>query len=115
MSTPTRAKQGSTMSSKQLAMTVVKAQQITITTSTGDVVSGYLGGMDDFHWMVVDLNADVVLVHKSAPKIEINSGCESYSELPNHTLIEKIVRPFRDSLQEEGLVPPRSSSPVSAT
>lgn len=104
---------GSAMSSKQLARTVVHGQKIRFTTATGDHVEGFLGGMDDYHWMVVTDDASVVLVHKSAPLIEINTHGQSYDMHPNHTDIEKIVRPFRTSLQESGLVPTRSL--VSAT
>lgn len=104
------------MSTKQLARTVADGRMVSFTTSTGDVVEGFLCGMDDFHWMVITPTLNQVLVHKSAPKIEI--GPASYLD-PEHdtnrTAMEGIIRPFRAALQESGLVPSRSLSAVSAT
>jgi hypothetical protein len=102
------------MSSKQLARTVVDGKRVRFTTSAAVAVEGYLCGMDDYHWMVVTPGAEVVLVHKSAPLIEIGVA-GMYASEPNLDTIEKIVRPFRDSLQESGLVPQRPLSVVSAT
>lgn len=104
---------GSAMSDKQLARTVLDGRILTFTTSTGDIVTGYLGGMDNYHWLVVTPQKEQVLVHKSAPKIKI--GDKSYANEQYQDGLEKVIRPFRQNLQERGLIPTRSLSAVSAT
>lgn len=101
------------MSSKQLARTVVDGRILTFTPVSGAPVTGYLAGMDDYHWLVVTPYDEQVLVHKSASKIDI--GAKTYNQETLRADLERVIAPFRAHIQESGLVPMRSLSAVSAT
>lgn len=72
-----QAARGSHNSSKQLAHAATRGSRVTFTTTAG-VVSGYLVGMDDYHWVVVspeDSTLHVTLVHKaSSPIVNVGSS-----------------------------------------
>lgn len=82
------------MSSKQLARTVLDGRQITFRVS-GEQITGYLCGMDDFHWMVVTPLGNKHLVHKGSASVIDLADYSSYEREPNHALLEEVVGPFR--------------------
>ena len=95
-----RARSGSAMSTKQLARTVLDGRLLTFTPLVGEPITGYLCGMDDFHWMVVTPYGSKHLVHKaSAPVIDF--GDCRYIEEPDHPVLEKVVGPFRRFVEAE--------------
>lgn len=88
------------MSTKQLARTVIDGRLLTFTPLVGEQITGYLCGMDDFHWMVITPSGSTHLVHKaSAPVIDF--GLCRYPEEPNLRLLEKVVGPFRRFVEAE--------------
>lgn len=95
---------GSGMSTKQLAYSVLHGKKVTATCTTGQTESGYLAGMDDYHWFVLvpdGSNVRQVLVHKTAPHVEISTA-PTYDDEDGDLLrvMEPIIRPFRDKLSE---------------
>ena len=96
---PGRRSRGSSVSSKQLAYGTLKGHMAEFTTPVG-VVQGYLCGMDDFHWLVVTPEVDIILVHKAQATL-VNThfkplGIESpYASEPRYEELEQIVGPFR--------------------
>lgn len=65
------------MSDRQLARAATSGRRLTITFHTGEPITGYLVGSDDFHWLIAHIayagaDPQVTLVHKgSAPRIDI--------------------------------------------
>lgn len=88
------------MSSKQLARTVVDGRKIALSLPyPQDKVEGYLAGMDDFHWLVLDPNGQQHLIHKgSASRITLADE-PTYQDEPERELLERIVGPFRSSVE----------------
>ena len=84
------------MSSKQLARTVLDGKTVTFNLADGPL-TGYLCGMDDFHWMIVTPYGDKFLIHKaSAASIEISDN-PTYEHLSSgmRDSLEVVVAPFR--------------------
>jgi hypothetical protein len=89
------------MSSKQLARTVIDGRQLTFTPLVGNPITGYLCGMDDFHWMVVTATGTKHLVHKaSAPVIDF-SDLATYQDEPLRDSLDGVVGPFRRFVEAE--------------
>lgn len=86
---------GSAMSSKQLARTVLHGRAVTFRFATGDPITGYLCGMDDFHYMIVTPEGQKHLIHKGSASIITLADTPSYESEPCHTALEKVVGPFR--------------------
>lgn len=84
---------GSTMSAKQIAQTVKDGRRVVFTTAVGEV-DGYVGGMDDFHWLVVTPDAVRHLVHKSACLVTLSNVSTLWDE-ELVDVIDKVVAPFR--------------------
>lgn len=85
-------RRGSTFTDKQIAFSVRERRAVRAHLLGGvEAVSGWVCGMDDYHWGVVDGKGDVHLVHKSS---SITITRESV-ELPSEA--EAVVAPFRDS------------------
>jgi len=65
---------GSTVSTKQIAWAAVNGRSVTFTTSVGEY-SGYVIGMDDYHWVVADPTENhfkTRLIHKGlAPVVTV--------------------------------------------
>jgi hypothetical protein len=94
------------MTRRQLARTVADGRLLTFTlTDGGEPVVGYLGGMDDFHWMVLTPDAEMFFVHKgSAPRVKIAVEA-TYESEEKRDILERIIGPFREHLVEANLVP----------
>lgn len=102
VSAPARPRQrrspalGSRMSTRQMVKTVMDGRLVTLALVNGQQVDGYLGGMDDYHWLIVRPDAEVVLVHKAAAlTVTFAKDCR-YVRENHHDAIEKIVGPFRE-------------------
>lgn len=78
MSSPANGRRsGAFMSEKQIARAVVKGQRLTFISAVGEL-SGYVIGMDDFHWLILcSSDTNPYLVHKSAAFVRF--GPESLS------------------------------------
>lgn len=96
----TQQRAGSTMSTKQMARAAVEGRRVTATWYPHETsVSGYLVGMDDFHWFfAVPISDDIetVLVHKTGPDVvkidREHSLANETSEV--QALIREIGAPF---------------------
>lgn len=87
------------MSDRQIERSVLDGKKITATLASGHEVVGYVCGKDDYHWMLVALNAEsTMLVHKSAPLIHIN-GRSTLDEEPAVEDLKKIIDPYRKAVQ----------------
>lgn len=97
-----RARTGSSMSSRQMAYAATAGRKVTFRFLTAHhVIHGYLVGMDDYHWLVAEIPADVpivvtTLIHKgSADLVNISPESTLVSE-PAHlrVAVEEIGRGF---------------------
>ena len=88
-----------------MARTVLDGKQVTFKwPSSGAEITGYLCGMDDFHWMVIEPSTTKHLVHKgSAPLISF-AGTKTYDDEPNRKALEQVIAPFRTALVDQGLI-----------
>jgi hypothetical protein len=86
---------GSSTSTKQIVQTVKDGRKVYFKTVVGDI-SGYVAGMDDYHWMVVTPaeNLTTHLVHKSAPLISLGRA-STYQDEDTKEEMDKIIAPFR--------------------
>lgn len=95
---------GAALSTKQLIRTVLDGRKVTFHLHGGLEVTGYLCGMDDFHWMVVTPGGEQYLIHKaSAPLIDLSDSAKKYASEPSevHRRLEKVVGPFRRYVEVE--------------
>lgn len=92
----------STMSVRQLGQTVRHGQKVTFLIFDGDPVTGYLAGMDDEHYFVLQPGHDhgedcftknLIRKHGS-PHMTIHSN-STYNNEPLREEMELIVGPFR--------------------
>ena len=67
-----RAARGSSLSDRQVAYSVRDGRLVTVTLPNGEQINGYVMGSDDYHWALVTLNEEIVLVHKSVPSLCID-------------------------------------------
>jgi hypothetical protein len=85
------------MSAKQIARTVIDGKLLTFrpfATAPDFTVCGYVYGMDDYHWAVVEPSGQTHLVHKGAPVVTL--GLEStFTDEAQHEKLEQLVGPFR--------------------
>lgn len=100
MSDPAKkdSRRGSTTSDREIAFAVRTGQRVTFNPLVGEPVTGYVGGMDDFHWKVAtieDGNVVVVLVHKTAATVKVHPK-PTYNDDEHRHDLEQIVAPFRD-------------------
>lgn len=88
---------GDVMSRKQLERTVRDGRLVTFVFPhpTVEPITGYVCGMDSFHWLVVDADGTKSMVHKGqVARIDLHDE-KTYDDEPNHTLLETVVAPFR--------------------
>lgn len=105
MSAPTartrqrKASLGSWMSTKQMAQTVKDGRAVTLEFAEGQTLHGYLAGMDDYYWLVVDPDtAGITLVRKGAVGAVVFDAEAGYLSAPAYSKIEPIIRPFREAV-----------------
>lgn len=85
------------MSSKQLARAAVDLRPITFHFASPNIepLTGWLGGMDDYHWMVVGMSGDISFVHKaSTPVFRLGEPAEK----ADMGLAKDITEKFRDAM-----------------
>ena len=91
------------MSSKQIARSVLNGHLVTFAYERMPPVIGYVAGMDEYHWLVLDpTSGKRRLIHKGlSPIIEIEES-SSYLELDVDHLrrLEEVLAPFRRKLAE---------------
>lgn len=102
------------MSTKQLAHAAVAGRKVTFhfAAPTLEPITGYLCGMDDFHWMVVTPQGEQHLIHKSAARVDLHTT-SSYDDESLREDLDRVVLPFRDFLVRTNVV--RASSPSAST
>jgi hypothetical protein len=84
-------KRGSHFSDKQIAQTVKDGNAVDFTLLGGSRVQGWVFGMDDYHWGVVDASGGTHLIHKAAAaKVSILDA----THMPR--AVQDVVGPFRD-------------------
>lgn len=101
---------GSAVSTKQLAYTV-RDGRIVAFHLEGQVIAGYLAGMDGYHWLVITPSLEIHLVHKSCARVDLGK-LDQKASLPNEANkdeIERLVLPFRQWLREREIIPPGPS------
>lgn len=85
------------MSRKQIARTVLNGQQVTFLTAMSvEIATGYVYGMDDYHWAVVSPTGDTTLVHKAGTHVRVHSEHtyeDESTEAREH--LDGLVLPFR--------------------
>lgn len=90
------ASRGSVMSDKQVNAAVRDNRQVQALLHDGTQVAGWICGVDDYHWALVDESAVVHLVHKSAPSLTIlRPTLDTLLPLDQRGAILKIVNPYR--------------------
>lgn len=90
------------MSTKQVAHTVVDGKLIIFRpfpTFPDFTITGYVYGMDDYHWAVVEPSGAKHLVHKGAPIFTLADESTFDSE-PLKESLTKLVGPFRRYVEE---------------
>jgi len=85
------------MSNRQIAQSVKDGRRISVRVE-GEVITGYVGGMDDYHWLIVaptdDGGVTTTLIHKSAPLVHLHPE-STYAEESGLAAMEQIIAPFR--------------------
>ena len=89
-------KQGSSVSSKQLARTVKDGRKVSFWLSSGLEISGYISGMDDYHWFLVTPENRKHLIHKGLASLITLHDESTYATEPLWELLEQTIAPFRD-------------------
>jgi len=84
------------MSRSTLRHAVRKQQQLRFDLGPEWKISGWLCGIDDYHYKVVDLYGTVYLIHKTQCVVAIN---EDGGLLPED--LREIIAPFQQSMERE--------------
>lgn len=90
---------GAAMSRRQLEQAVLAGRRLTIRGDGGWTVTGYLAGLDDYHYLIVSDEGGVRqtrLVHKSAPLVDVDVT-PTY-DLHRTEWLESIIGPFREAI-----------------
>jgi len=89
------SRRGSMTSDREIAFAVRTGQLVTFHPAVGEPVTGYVCGMDDFHWKaIVPSDNSVHLIHKSAPVVRVHPE-PTYDQETNKDDLEKVVSAFR--------------------
>lgn len=96
-----RTRSGSYFADKQIAHTVKDGKAIEVLLPDGNKVIGWVFGADNYHWGLVSLFGDVILVHKSAPMVTVTEHMLSKQDADHRRDIESLVAPFRDYVMRE--------------
>lgn len=86
------------MSRKQLTRTVLDGRKVTMSFPSQESLTGYLCGMDDFHWLLVTPEVKKHLVHKGAPQTVSLHDEPTYEQERQRESLEAVVEPFRTHL-----------------
>lgn len=99
-------KRGSAFSDKQIAFAVKDGKPVRVYFDDCLQIQGWICGIDDYHWGVVDASGEVNLVHKSVGRLTILS--EPMGIPPE---VEAIVAPCRDYVMREFFKTPAPANP----
>lgn len=88
-------KSGSHFSDRQIASAVKDGHALRVVLPNGDAIEGWVFGVDNYHWGIVDAGGSTHLVHKSAPCVSVLDW------LTMPPTLEEIVGPFRDYVMRE--------------
>lgn len=91
------------MSTKTLLSAAANALPVRFTFGVDWTVTGFLCGMDSYHWKVVedkDGTVEVHLIHKTHAMVTVLEGETPWTDLPDEqrVRIEHIVAPFHKSV-----------------
>lgn len=104
------------MSTKQIARSVHDGRLVTFHIPGSENISGYVAGMDDFHWLVLTPDGKEHLVHKSGASVVTIASQPTYAEEVLHADLERVIEPFRKRLVDKNLIPPpRRLRPTTAS
>lgn len=94
---------GDDMSRKQLLRSVREGRLVTFDFLTESMapITGYLCGMDAFHWMVVTPDNDKVLIHKGQAAVVRLHDDSTFDQEVERDLLAAVVEPFRAYVQRE--------------
>lgn len=82
------------MSTKQMARTVMDGKMVTVQDGKTEPITGYLAGMDDFNWFIVEPSGAQHIIHKAGLRITIYRE-PSYTGETNKAHLEVLIAPFR--------------------
>jgi hypothetical protein len=99
---------GSSVSTKQMAYTVRDGRKVTFLFENLPPVSGYLAGMDGYHWLVITPDLYILLIHKTSACVHLGKLDQesSLKTEENKDEIERLTAPFRQYLRDRELIPP---------
>lgn len=98
------------MEERQLAQSVIYGRKITFLIFDGEPVEGYLAGLSDNYFYVLEPTNDVEIGFRR--KI-VNRACNpafemhdeiTYPNEPNHAKMDEIIRPFRGWVSKNRMV-----------
>jgi hypothetical protein len=96
-----KPRQGSSMSAKQISRAAVDHRKLAFNlVAQPSRVTGYVVGMDDYHWLVATADDSLSLVHKgSAATVEFLPAFLIDEDQPFQTYTKQVGEPFWASLQ----------------
>jgi hypothetical protein len=91
-----------------MAYTVKDGRMVTFLFENLPSVSGYLAGMDGYHWLVITPDLSIYLIHKASACVNLGKlDQESSLKAEDHQdEIERLVLPFRQYLRDKEIIPP---------
>lgn len=97
-----QVKLGAAVSTKQIAHAVKAERLVEVWYSPDTWFSGYIIGADDYHWIVIDLDLGVNLVHKSGSRLRIHPKRTIESEPQSlQSQIRQLTDPFRRAVLKQ--------------
>lgn len=94
---------GATVSRKTIALAAIEERRVTFTLGPGWTVDGYLCGMDDYHYKVVQPGRVVSLVHKAHAVVTIYEDGQTLRDLSQEEQDElrPIIVPFKEAMEAD--------------
>lgn len=90
-------RRGSFMSDRQIGRAAARRELMEFTLSTGETIQGYVGGADDFHWLVVrpaGYSVAQILVHKSCPVVRFTGLTLNQEDRDSQEAVEGVCAAF---------------------
>jgi sRNA-binding regulator protein Hfq len=105
---------GSSVSDKQMGRAAAEGTQVVMFLASGTDISGYVVGMDDYHWLLASVSEGlriVHLVHKTCPLVSFLPHGLDQEDEEDQQWVTSIGSPFwgfcRRTYLGENPVPPR--------
>lgn len=91
-------RRGSASSDRQIARAVKERLRVTFQIANYPAVSGWVCGVDDYHWVVATEQGTTLLIHKSCPLVTITTTSLDDANLKRGALesITQATEPFRN-------------------